>query len=48
MYGHLPAITKTNKVRQTKVRHCMRSEDKLKSGRLHKDEQRQGDQRNPI
>ena len=35
LYGHLPPITKTIKVRQTRhARHCWRSKDKLISDKL--------------
>ena len=49
LYGHLPPITKTIKVRRTRYAgHCGRSRDELISGPLHMDEQRQDDQLEPT
>ena len=42
LYGHLPLVTKTIKIRRTRhTGHCWRSRDELVSGPLHMDEQRQ-------
>ena len=42
LYGHLPLIIKTIQVRWTRhARHCWRSKDKLRSGPLHMDKQKQ-------
>ena len=49
LYGYLPPITKTIKVRRTKhAGHCWRSKDELIRRPLHTDEQRQDDQLEPI
>ena len=53
LYGHLPPITKTIQVRRTRyAEHCWRSRDELKvtysCEPLHKDEQRQDEQLEPI
>ena len=53
LYGHLPPITKTMKVRRTRhAGHCWRSRDELIRDvllwTLHMNEQRQDDQLEPI
>ena len=49
LYGHLPPITKTIKVRRTRhAGHCWRNKDELISGPLHMAEQRQYDQLEPT
>ncbi len=53
LYGHLPPITKTIKIRRTRhVGHCWRRRDGLVSyipcGSLHMDEQRQDVQHEPT
>ena len=51
LYGHLPPITKTIKVRQTRyMGQCWRSKDKLISScePLHMNEQKQDNQLEPI
>ena len=53
LYGHLPPITKTMKVKRTRpAEHCWRSRDELiidySYGPLHMAEQRQGDQLAPT
>ena len=52
LYGHLPPITKTIQVKQTRhIGHCWRSEDKFMTyscGPHHMDEQRQNNQLEPT
>ena len=51
LYGHLPSITKTIKIRRTRhAGHCWRSRDELmySGGPLHMDEQRQDVQLEPT
>ena len=53
LYGHLPPITKTIKVRRTRhARHCWRSRDELIGeyfcGPLHMDEKKEDDQLEPT